>query len=259
MSLILILVNTTSIGEVVSQLSNVCLPHLTTLFIIINDDSIPEPGTFSPLFEYNCFPSLKQISILTLKEDYAIEKKEVIDVKKEVVDTSSTSTNDATNVIDQILSQSNDSKLVSDVKDSQITDSTNNQGVAVNEHQGLSEEPNVKEDRDVNPHSNDAQPVDPQPQLSSHVNNDNGELQIDKLQYEVTRDSNDVNYRNDLYTSVSYMYRCKSEDRLANLPGGPFKFRYKQTCYSFDVSSSDSVEQLKNVIIEVTYSHTTYL
>lgn len=68
MSLILILVNTTSIGEVVSQLNSVCLPHLSTLFIITDDDSIPKPSVFAPLFQYNCFPCLKQISILRLKE-----------------------------------------------------------------------------------------------------------------------------------------------------------------------------------------------
>lgn len=51
-------------------------------------------------------------------------------------------------------------------------------------------------------------------------------------------------------TSISYHFTCKSDDRLANLPGGPFKFMYKKVLYPFNISSCE-LDDFMNSIIEV--------
>lgn len=255
LSVISILVGSTSIYTVVYQLSAVCLPHLTTLFIIIDNDSIPKPSAFSPLFKYNCFPCLKQIRILKLKKDSNNRKKEVSDVNKEELTTQSTSPSKTSNMNDQRVSQTNDVKSVSIVKDKEVSDADNKQDISVNEQHQLSGEPNVGKDQDVTPQSNKEQPVYPQLQSSQHAINEKGELQINKLQFDFKCDNSTVNYLDNNYSSTSYVYTCKNEDRLANLPGGSFKFRYNQIWYSFDTSSSNNAEQLKNDIIEVAVSY----
>lgn len=75
-------------------------------------------------------------------------------------------------------------------------------------------------------------------------------LQIGELQFIVECESNTTMYSKDYSTSISYHFTCKSDDRLANLPGGPFKFMYKKVLYPFDIPSCE-LDDFKNSIIEV--------
>ena len=125
--MLLLLVNAISIETVVSTLSAFCLPHLTTLYIITGDDSIPEPSAFSPLFYYNCFPSLNQISIMRLKEEHQD--------KLHGNDSVIASNNDIVNqdvqpfTGDEIVSDSVNQNIQPETKDQETVDDVDNQDV----------------------------------------------------------------------------------------------------------------------------------
>lgn len=148
---------TISVDTVVSQLSNYCLPHLTTLIIITGENSLPKPSVFSQLFQYNSFPCLNEIRILTKKNyecyyDYYCRQPRYVD--------------------------------------------------------------------------------------------------IDKVIFGVEYEKNAVMHLDNYYTCTSYVYTCKSDNRLANIPSGPFRFMYNNTVVAFKTESF-AMEAFVNSIIEV--------
>lgn len=85
----------------------------------------------------------------------------------------------------------------------------------------------------------------------SHLDNKIIEnLQIGQLQFVVECENNSKMCTKECSTSISYHFTCKSDDRLANLPGGTFKFMYKKVLYPFDIPSCE-LDDFKNSIIEV--------
>ena len=96
------------------------------------------------------------------------------------------------------------------------------------------------------------------PQLVSQpINKTKQSLQIGKLQFGIECENCDMVYCNQHYTSISYSYICKNEDRLGNIPGGSIFFTYKNHSYPFD-SSSCLISKFKTSIIEVTISYLLY-
>lgn len=75
-------------------------------------------------------------------------------------------------------------------------------------------------------------------------------LKIDELQFDVKCESGEVKYLDRLYNSVSYDFKCKNNNRLENLPVGPFKFTYNNNTYTF-TNDSSKLTKLKDNIIEV--------
>lgn len=226
LSVISILVGTTSVYTAVSQLSAVCLPHLTTLFIIADNDSIPEPSAFSPLFEYNCFPCLKQISILRLREAASRRIEEVI-----------TETNKLDNAVDSQVG-------VQKVKEEELCVSS-----IRNESQTHSDEelygPN-EIDLSITSSSLGITIV-----LVTYLDNNRVEnLQIGQLEFAVDCENNNAMCTEEYSASISYRFTCKSDNRLANLPGGPYKFMYKKVLYPFSIPSC-KLDDFNNSIIEV--------
>lgn len=79
-------------------------------------------------------------------------------------------------------------------------------------------------------------------------------LDIENLIFGVEYEKNTVLHLDKYCTSVSYLYTCKNENRIANLPGGPFKFMYNDEVYSFDTESF-TVDSLINSIIKVVHTY----
>lgn len=75
-------------------------------------------------------------------------------------------------------------------------------------------------------------------------------LYIDKLKFEVKTCSSDITYRDQNYSSVSYVYTCHSEDRLANHPDGSYSFVYKNQVYTYTIPPN-AKNELKSYIVEV--------
>lgn len=152
------------------DLSDYCLPYLTTLYIVNGDNS--RPSEFFELFEYNCFPSLKKISLLVSKDNSL--KTEGFDKIKE----------------ESLL---------------HVDDSHSDQPSSIH---------------------------------------------IGKLKFKIKYHNDTVNYLDNYYSSASYMYTCKSDDRLANLPGGLYRFKYNDHLYPFNIRSRD----ITSSIVEVSHS-----
>ena len=82
-------------------------------------------------------------------------------------------------------------------------------------------------------------------------------MQVGNLEFDVRSESSDVTYLDQNYSSLSYSFTCKSEDRLANIPGGPLTFAYKNHSYPFD-SSSCKLSKFRSSIIEVSVLYLLY-
>lgn len=171
----LYIVDYESVHEVINELTGYynCLPHLTKLIIVGDDHDLPDPSSFSALFEYNCFPSLNRISIL-VSIDYPL-KKESFNVFKEEKQMSV-----GCSCIDQPCN-----------------------------------------------------------------------IQIGKLKFGIDYVNNTVHYLDNYYSSTSYVYTCKSGNRLANIPGGSMKFEYNNHYYSFSIKQRAC--GIIDCIVEVSY------
>ena len=104
------------------------------MFIITNDDCITEPSIFSPLFYYNCFPCLSQISILSLKESSTrsddgseLNQAEVDDLKEQEA-LSSTTDNENGFVSDEGVFEDNSEDIISKEKEQVFSQDTINNG-----------------------------------------------------------------------------------------------------------------------------------
>lgn len=82
-------------------------------------------------------------------------------------------------------------------------------------------------------------------------------LKIDKLQFDIGLNNGDMKYVGKLYNCVSYEFTCKNDNRLENLPIGPFKFTYNNHVYTFS-NNSKKLNKLKTRIIEVFILYTNY-
>lgn len=79
-------------------------------------------------------------------------------------------------------------------------------------------------------------------------------LDIENLIFGIEYEKNTVMHLDKYYTSVSYVYTCKNGNRIANLPGGPFRFTYNDEVYSFDTKSF-TVDSLMDTIIRVIHMY----
>lgn len=226
--------NDTSIITVISQLCEYCLPYLTTLLIVTDSTHIPQSRAFSPLFYYNCFPSLKHINILTLTE-YPLRKDSLsgVDNKKIVDDTIQQEKSEEQSVADEAIEQKASSEASSQVN----SESLNNGVLRTND--GISTK---NKDCAV------------KTMLSQHEKfKPKGTFYSGDLEYTYEAKTADVDYENDSYHALVVTIHDWNESRFSNREPYSQRIRYKGRYYYANFSCINRQHKCSDVVIDVSF------
>lgn len=215
----------------ISQLIKYCLPHLTTLIIITDNTSIPPSKAFSPLFYYNCFPSLKQINILTLT-DYPSRKEEGLSKveNQEKVDGIRQEASNDQKLVNEDVELKETSKTSSQVKDQSVNDVlTITDGISTN-----------KKDCAV------------KTMLSQHDKfKPKGKFYVGELMFSYEAKTDVVDYDNASYYALVVTIHDDNENRLANMEPSSQTILYKDYYYPAILTGINRQNKCSAVVTDV--------
>lgn len=223
----------------ISQLIKYCLPHLTTLIIITDNTSIPPSKAFSPLFYYNCFPSLKQISILTLTK-YHLRKEEGLSKveNQEKVDGIRQEGSNDQKLVNKDVEQKETSKTSSQVKDQSIS----NDVLPISVHVLTN-----RKDCAVKTILSKHDKFKPQ-----------GKFYNGELVYSYKAEVDVIDYDNASYYALVVTIHDDNENRLANMQPSSQKILYKDHYYPAIFTDINSQNKCSAVVTDVEYLFTFY-